>query len=82
MMAGEREKDQADTDQRRAHDPKTESGSPPGGIGDLSGRVGYDVRDLIMAGYGLDEIHEVALGRCTLEELLQRRPRRRRKKSS
>lgn len=71
--------DQVDADQRHTHDPKTETGSPPRGIGDLSARVGCDVRDLIMAGYELDEIHEVALGKCTLEELLQRGPRRRRK---
>jgi hypothetical protein len=79
-MAGERETNQADAEQRRSHDPESETGSPPGGIGDLSARVGCDVRDLIMAGYGLEEIHEVALGRITLEELLQRRPRRRRRK--
>jgi hypothetical protein len=35
-----------------------------------------------MVGYELDEIHEVALGRWTLEELLQRGPRRRRKKNT
>jgi hypothetical protein len=70
---------QADADQGRSHDPKTETGFPPGSIGDLSARVGCDVRDLIMAGYRLDEIYEVALERCTLDELLQRGPRRRRK---
>jgi hypothetical protein len=80
MTAGACEKDQADAEQDRSQDPESETGSPPGGIGDLSARVGCDVRDLIMAGYGLDEIHEVASGRCTLDELLQRRPRRRRKK--
>jgi hypothetical protein len=52
------------------------TGWPPGSIGDLSARVGYDVRDLIMAGYGWDEIHEVAYGRITLDELLKRGPRR------
>lgn len=81
MTAGGCEMGQADADQDRSHDPKTETGFPRGSIGDLSARVGCDVRDLIMAGYELDEIYEVALGKCTLEELLQRRPRRRRRKS-
>jgi hypothetical protein len=80
MTAGKRETNQADAEQDRSHDSESETGIPPRGIGDLSARVGCDVRDLIMAGYALEEIHEVAQGRCTLEELLQRRPRKRRKK--
>jgi hypothetical protein len=80
MMAGECETNPADAEQRRSHDPESETGGPPRGIGDLSARVGCDVRDLILAGYALEEIHEVAQGRCTLEELLQRRPRNRKKK--
>ena len=52
----------------------------PGTIGDLSVRVGYDVRDLMMEGYELDEIYDVASGRCTLKELRQRGPRRKRKR--
>lgn len=31
---------QADADQGRSHDPKTETGFPPGSVGDLSARVG------------------------------------------
>jgi hypothetical protein len=54
---------------------RTGSGFPPGGIGDLSVRVGYDVRDLIMEGYSWDEIHDVAGGRYSLAELRRRGPR-------
>jgi hypothetical protein len=80
MAAGESGSSEQDADQGRSRDPKTYTGFRRGSIGDLSSRVGCDVRDLIMSGYRLDEIYEVALGKCTLEELLQRGPRRRRKK--
>ena len=55
---------------------RSETGWPPGSIGDISARIGYDVRDLKMAGYSDAEIDEVLYGRCTLAELLQRAPRR------
>lgn len=57
---------------------RTGSGFRPGGIGDLSVRVGYDVRDLIMEGYTWDEIHDVAGGRYSLAELRRRGPRSKR----
>jgi hypothetical protein len=57
-------------------DTRTKSGWPPGTIGDLSARVGCDVRELMMEGYSLVEIYDVADGKCSLEELRQRGPRR------
>jgi hypothetical protein len=80
MAAGESESTPKDAGQGRSQDPKGYTVFRRGSIGDLSSRVGCDVRDLIMSGYGLDEIYEGALGKCTLEELLQRGPRRRRRK--
>lgn len=54
--------------------------SRPQGIGDLSARVGYDVRDLIVAGYTWEEIFEVSDGELTLDELMERGPARTKKK--
>lgn len=54
------------------------SGWPPGSIGDLSARVGYDVRELFIMGYTDADVREVTSGRCTLEELLERGPSRKR----
>jgi hypothetical protein len=51
------------------------SGWPPSSVGDVSARIGYDIRELIMARYSWDEINSVMHGRCTLEELLERGPR-------
>jgi hypothetical protein len=47
-------------------------------VGDLSLRIGYDIRDLVMQGYSWDEIQDAVYGRCTLEGLLSRGPRRKR----
>ena len=54
------------------------TGWPPGSIGDLSARVGCDVRDLLIAGYTHADLWDVTSGRCTLEELRQRGPSRKR----
>ncbi len=62
--------------------PRDEYGNIPGSIGDLCRRVGCDVRDLIMDDYTWDEIYTVARGECTLEELLRRGPKSRKKKKS
>lgn len=59
-------------DEQRERGP---SGWPKGSIGDLSAQVGEDVRDLIRDGFTWDEIHEVAAGTVTLDELLKRGPR-------
>lgn len=63
-----------------AEEPPRPAYFPPGSIGDLCCRVGYDVRDLILDGYTWDEIHDVAYRRVTLEELLRRGPASRRPK--
>ncbi len=49
--------------------------SPAGSIGDLSARLGYDVRELMMAGYTLQQIYGVSEGEYTLQELLQSKPK-------
>jgi len=50
------------------------TGWPPGSIGDISTQIGYDVRELIVAGYSDDQIISVVSGRRTLDELLQIKP--------
>jgi hypothetical protein len=45
-----------------------------GGIGNLSARIGYDVRELLMQGYSPREIGGVTLGEYTLQELLSHKP--------
>ena len=61
-------------------DEKTTQGRswPPGSIGDISAKLGYDVRDLKMAGYSDDEINQVLFGQRTLDDLLKSKPRSRR----
>ena len=56
------------------------SGWPPASVGDVSVRIGCDVRDILMAGYTHAEIWEVEAGLCTLEELRERGPSRKRGK--
>lgn len=63
------------------------TGWPPASVGDLSARIGCDVRDLWMAGYSDDQIRTVLSGERSLDELLKSAPqkgkgrRRRRRKS-
>ena len=52
------------------------TGWPPGSVGDVSARIGYDMRELMMAGYSWEEIHSVLHGGRTLEELLERGPQK------
>ena len=52
------------------------TGWPPGSIGDVSARVGYDVRDLILAGYSEDQIQGLVDRQYTLDELLAQKPGR------
>ncbi|MFQ5420117.1 MAG: hypothetical protein ACE5EY_07115 [Anaerolineae bacterium] len=47
----------------------------PGSIGDISARIGYDVRDLMMAGYSREQIHDVETGKITLKELWKQKPK-------
>ena len=50
------------------------TGWPPGSVGDISARIGYDWRELKMAGYSDREIDRVVYGDLTVEELLKRKP--------
>jgi hypothetical protein len=50
---------------------------PRGSIGDLSVRIGYDVRELLMAGYSIEEIHGILRGEYDVQELLRRKPGKR-----
>lgn len=61
--------------------PSADGGWPPGSIGDISIQIGHDGRDLKMAGFGDAEIEEVLHGKRTLENLLEKGPQSRVKKS-
>jgi hypothetical protein len=52
------------------------TGWPPGSVGDVSARIGYDMRELMMAGYCWEDVHSVLYGRRTLEELLESGPQK------
>lgn len=63
------------------HDPQQPPAPPTGAaatgpknIGELSARLNYDVRELLMAGYTRYDIEDVLQGKCTLEQLRQRKP--------
>jgi len=45
-----------------------------GTIGDLSIRLGYDVRDVWMAGYSDEQINGVLIGEYTLNDLWKMKP--------
>lgn len=45
-----------------------------GSIGDLSVRLGYDIRDIWMAGYSDEQINGVLIGEYTLDELWKMEP--------
>jgi len=53
---------------------RSSTGWPPGSIGDISIRIGTDVRELLIAGYTDDQIRGVLRGEYTLEELRKQRP--------
>lgn len=52
-----------------------QGGQAVGNIGTVSAEIGYDVRELLMEGYTLQEIHRVRTGEITLAELLQSGPK-------
>jgi hypothetical protein len=54
---------------------RSTSGWPPGSIGDISARIGTDVRDLLLVGYTDEQIRGLLRGEYTLEELYRRRPK-------
>ena len=62
---------------RQTQEVQSGSGFPPGSVGDTSSQVGYDVRDLLMAGftrteistYSNEQIRGVIDGQLTLSEL-------------
>jgi hypothetical protein len=43
-------------------------------IGDVSAKIGYDVRELYRAGYTDQDIQGIVRGDYTVQELLQRKP--------
>ena len=51
------------------------TGWPPGSIGDVSVRIGTDVRELLIAGYSHEQIRGLEDGEYTLDELYQQRPK-------
>ena len=53
---------------------EAEDTRPVGTIGDISARIGYDVRELIIDGYSWQQIYEVANRRLTLVELFKHKP--------
>jgi hypothetical protein len=54
---------------------RSSTGWPPGSIGDLSARLGTDVRDLLIMGYTDHQIRGVLRGEYTLDELRRQRPK-------
>jgi hypothetical protein len=56
---------------------KAGTGWPPGSIGDISARIGYDVRDLKMMGYSETQINRVLYGQMDLQQLLKSEPEKR-----
>ena len=54
---------------------RSPTGWPPGSIGDISARIGYDVRDLLIAGYTDDQIAGLLRKEVTLAELCKMRPK-------
>jgi hypothetical protein len=54
---------------------RSSTGWPPGSIGDISVRIGTDVRELLIAGYTHDQIRGVLRGEYTLDGLYEQRPK-------
>jgi hypothetical protein len=51
------------------------TGWPRGSIGEISAEIGYDVRDLLVAGYTDDQIRGLRRKEYTLDELCAMRPK-------
>jgi hypothetical protein len=51
------------------------TGWPPGSIGDVSARIGTDVRELLKVGYSHEQIGGLLRGEYTLDELYEQRPK-------
>jgi hypothetical protein len=68
----------------KKEDSVSGTGFSRGGIGNISARIGYDVRELLMQGYSMPEIHGIMRGEYTVHELLKMKPgqaaKRKRKK--
>ncbi len=54
---------------------RSTTGWPHGSIGDISARIGYDVRDLLIAGYTHDQIAGLLHQEYTLDELCKAQPK-------
>lgn len=52
---------------------RTADGFIPGSIGDVSARIGHDVRELRMLGFSHDDIARVERGEISVQDLLRRR---------
>jgi hypothetical protein len=50
--------------------------SRPAGIGNISAAIGYDVRDLLVEGYTMEQIDEVIDGKITLDDLFKQQPKK------
>ena len=55
-------------------DKKPKRWEMSGTIGDLSARLGYDIRDVWMSGYSDEQINGVLIGEYTLSELWKMEP--------
>ncbi|MAS94963.1 MAG: hypothetical protein CMO55_17335 [Verrucomicrobiales bacterium] len=53
---------------------RSPEGSIPGSIGDVSSRLGIDVRELLISGYSHAQIDRVLKGDMTLSDLFQEKP--------
>jgi hypothetical protein len=54
---------------------RSSTGWPPNSIGDISARIGTDVRDLLIAGYTHEQIRGLLRQEYTLDELYRQRPK-------
>lgn len=61
-----------DTDRDPAN--KSPKGVIAGSIGDVSSRLGIDVRELLASGYSNAQIDRVLRGEMTLSDLFQEKP--------
>ena len=54
---------------------RSTTGWPPGSIGEISARIGYDLRDLLVAGYTGDQIAGLLRKEYTFDELCKMQPK-------
>jgi len=54
---------------------RSTTGWPPGSVGDISVRIGTDVRDLLIVGYSHEQTGGLLRGEYALDELYRQRPK-------